>query len=182
MKTAVLLYSRDSRLIAAFTTEKEREWPVTGGLTAVSRSTRDDANVKQVEPFFGHWKWRGAAEVELKRDPLTGMDKVIEINPRVPAYLRFTERCGLDLAAIAVRLSLKEDVAPLEYPTYRVGTKYVNPGLLIRSAGWHVRRANVADTRGVLANLGIGVSYLKEMLRDPLPIVARVASGLRNDS
>jgi predicted ATP-grasp superfamily ATP-dependent carboligase len=81
----VLLYSRDSRLVAAFTTAKKRQWPTTGGLTVVSRSTRDEAIIEQVKPFFEHWKWKGPAEIEIKWDALTGVNKVIEINPRVPA-------------------------------------------------------------------------------------------------
>lgn len=179
MKTAVLLYSRDSRLIAAFTTAKKREWPTTGGLTVVSRSTRDEALVEQVKPFFEHWKWKGPAEVEIKRDAQTGVDKVIEINPRFPAYFRFADRCGLDFATLAVRLALGEDVRPLEYPAYRVGVTYVNPDLLIRSAAWHVRHAQKGALPGMLSDLSAGFGCVAGMLRDPAPVFGRILNGLR---
>lgn len=177
MNTAVLLYSRESRLVAAFTTMKKRQWPTTGGLTVVSRSTRDEAIVELVNPFFEHWKWRGPAEVEVKRDSRTGEQKVIEINPRFPAYFRFADRCGLDLATIAVRLALKEDIAPLDYPSYRVGVTYMNPRLLMKSAGWHVRRTGVAEVPRIVTELGAGFQCAVDMLRDPLPLLGRTLKG-----
>ncbi len=182
MKTVVLLYSRDSRLVAAFTTTKKRQWPTTGGLTVVGRSTRDEAIVELVRPFFEHWKWKGPAEVEIKRDARTGVHKVIEINPRFPAYFRFADRCGLDLATIAVRLALKEDVAPLDYPAYRVGVTYVNPGLLMKSAGWHVRRTGMAEVPRIITEFGAGFQCAVDMLRDPLPLLGRTLGDLKRRS
>jgi Predicted ATP-grasp enzyme len=75
MKTVVLLYSKRSRLVAAFTTRKKRQWPPAGGLTVISESTDDKAIVEQVRPFFDHWHWNGAAEVELKRDCISGVTR-----------------------------------------------------------------------------------------------------------
>jgi len=180
MKTALLLYSRDSVLVAALTTAKKRQWPTSGGLTVVSRSTRDDAIIEIVKPFFEHLKWRGPAEVEIKCDARTGVNKVIEINPRVPAYFRFAERCGLDLATIAVRLALNEDVMPLDYPAYRVGETYINPGLLMKSASWHLRRSGVAEVPRIITELGAGFQCAIDMFRDPLPLLGRVLYGLRS--
>jgi Predicted ATP-grasp enzyme len=156
MKTVVLLYSGSSQLVAAFTTRKKRQWPPTGGLTAVSKSTFDPSSVEQVKPFFEHWNWKGPAEVEMKLDSVTGVHKVVEINPWFPAYIRFTERCGLDLATTAVRLALSEDVRPFAYPSYKVGVTYVNPALLIRNAGWHLRRTNAAEVLGIAGEFGDG--------------------------
>ena len=92
-KTVVLLFSPQSRLIAAFTTRKIRQWPETGGITAVSRSTADEHLVKLVLPFFQKWRWCGVAEVELKCDIRNGQDKVIESTrdspgPAVPTRMR----------------------------------------------------------------------------------------------
>ncbi len=179
MKTVVLLYSGESRLIAALTTRKKRQWPPAGGLTVVSESTFDESIVEQVKPFFEHWKWRGPAEVEIKRDNLTGVHKVIEINPWFPAYVRFTEHCGLDLATTAVRLALKEDVRALEYPSYRLGVTYMNPALLTRSAGWQLRRKGMAGLPGIISDFSAGFRCATDMLRDPMPVIGRVLNQLR---
>src|SRR5262249_22104906 len=61
MKTVVVVFSSDSRLLTAFTTQKVREWPDTGGISAVSRSTADERLVNQVLPFFTKWHWCGPA-------------------------------------------------------------------------------------------------------------------------
>jgi predicted ATP-grasp superfamily ATP-dependent carboligase len=177
MKTVILLYSRESSLVAAFTTVKKREWPTTGGLTVVSRSTRDDAIVEQVKPFFEHWKWKGPAEVEIKRDARIGVDKVIEINPRFPSYFRFADRCGLDFATLAVRIASGEDVRPLNYPAYRVGETYLNPGLLIKSTEWHLRRTGMAEVPRIISDFGAGFGCFVDMMRDPAPILGRIFKG-----
>jgi predicted ATP-grasp superfamily ATP-dependent carboligase len=180
VKTAILLYSGESRLVAAFTAVKRRQWPTTGGLTVVSTSTRDEALVEQVKPFFQHWKWRGPAEVEFKHDARTGENKVIEINPRFPAYLRFAGHCGLDLPTIAVRIALDRDVRPLAYPSYRVGVTYVNPGLLIRTAAWHARHSGLAELPEIISQFGAGSQCAAGLLRDPIPVFGRILGGLIN--
>ncbi len=175
MKTVVLLFSRDTTLIAAFTTRKYREWPASGGLTVVSRSTDDPAIVSGVLPFFEKWNWQGAAEVELKHDEKTGEDKVIEINPRFPAYLRFASRCGLELPAIAVRLASGEVSEPMHYPAYKVGATYLNPGLFIKSAVLQFREREVSTFPLAISDLRAGLPCVLDMLRDPLPFLGRAA-------
>jgi predicted ATP-grasp superfamily ATP-dependent carboligase len=182
MKTALLLYSKQGRLITSFTTQKKRQWPPSGGLTVSSTSTDDDSIVRQVAPFFERWRWSGAAEVELKRDSVTGVDKVIEINPRFPAYLRFADRCGLDLASVAARAALDANIAPLDYPAYRVGVHYMNPGLMIKSAALHFRSFRGPELPGIIGECGAGLHCAVDMLRDPLPLFARYLGGLRSFS
>jgi predicted ATP-grasp superfamily ATP-dependent carboligase len=179
MKTVVVLFSQSSDLIAAFTTRKRRQWPATGGLTVVSHSTNDRDLVDQVLPFFRSTGWRGPAEVELKRDPRTGVDKVIEINPRFPAYLRFAAYCGLDLPTLAARLAMLAPEAPRSYPSYAVGRMYMNPGLLVKSAVWHARRRSPRELRKVIAEFGTGLPLVLEMLGDPYPFVGRALEDMR---
>jgi D-aspartate ligase len=157
MRTVVLLFDRQSELVAAFTTRKLRQWPPTGGLTVLSVSTADVRLIDSVLPFFRKWRWQGFAEVELKLDPRDGVAKVIEINPRVPAYLRFPIACGLPLGRLAAALAMQEPTAPLPFPSYSVGKKFVNPRLFVRSVGAELRTCPplastlyraVADLRG----------------------------------
>ena len=85
-------------------------------------------------PFFEKWKWRCAAEVELKLDARDGRYKVIEINPRFPGYLRFAWQCGLDLPMLAARIALGDEHAIADaLPRYRVGATYVAPTLFLRT-------------------------------------------------
>ena len=180
MATVVVLFDAASELVAAFTTRKIRQWPIEGGLTALSRSTADAELVRRVLPLFRRWRWRGAAEVELKRDPRDGLAKVIEVNPRFPAYLRFATACGLDLPGLALSLTLGERVGPVVYPGYEVGRLHCSPDAFARSLVRDLRRSRprsrvlrdaVRELPGVLKSLG-------PMALDPAPAVGRLVTQL----
>jgi predicted ATP-grasp superfamily ATP-dependent carboligase/predicted N-acyltransferase len=180
MKTVVVLFSRDSRLVAAFTTQKLRQWPPGGGLTAMSRSTNARDLVEEVLPFFEKWSWAGPAEVELKFDRRDGRHKLIEINPRFPAYLRFPLRCGLDLPALAVRLALGESVEPCPaVPGYAVGATYLDPGVFLRSAMSGLRRRGGPPLGTVARDLYRGLPGVLDMLADPVPLIGRALASMR---
>jgi len=183
MKSVVLLFSPQSRLIAAFTTRKIQQWPETGGLTAVGRSTADEHLVKLVLPFFEKWRWCGGAEVELKCDSRNGQDKVIEINPRFPGCLRFPLECGLGLAVMAVNPALDGQAVPdatfLNWPTlpsYTTGAKYHNPGLVLRVFLSKLRSGELrkAGFREGLRELLGAAAITPGLLRDPMPFLGRV--------
>jgi predicted ATP-grasp superfamily ATP-dependent carboligase len=177
MRTAVLLFDRHTELIAAFTTQKLRQWPPTGGVTALSRSTDEFQLVEQILPFFRKWRWKGAAEVEFKFDARDGNYKVIEINPRFPAYLRFAMACGLPFARLAAALALESgNVTPLPYPSYVVGRKFVNPGLFLRTTLADMHSTSVAASafsRAIADLAGTGQAFAG-MLKDPLPMMGRL--------
>jgi predicted ATP-grasp superfamily ATP-dependent carboligase len=176
MKTVVVVFSRDGQLVAAFTTQKALQWPASGGATAVSFSTADERLVKLVLPFFRKWRWRGPAEVELKTDARTGQDKVIEINPRFPGYLRFALECGLDLPALVTGVAAQGEVVPLVFPSYRVGMEYDNPLLIFKSflsfltSGSQRSGESLAGAREVMKALPVAF----RILSDPLSLLGRV--------
>jgi hypothetical protein len=177
MKTVMLLFDRDGAPAAAFTARKVRQWPQTGGATAVSRSTADAGLVDSVLPFFRAVGWRGAAEVELKHDARDGRDKVIEINPRFPGYARFPWHCGLDLPLLAARLALG-DAAPAVLPDYRTGETYVAPTLFARTVREDARTVGlVRSLRRAWADARGGGAIVRGMLADPLPLVVRMAAA-----
>lgn len=183
MRTVVILFDRHSELVAAFTTRKLRHYPPSGGLTALSVSTNEFNLVEQILPFFRKWQWRGAAEVELKFDSRDAQFKVIEINPRFPGYLRFPLVCGLPLARLAMALSLGDKtVHPLHFPSYRVGMKYVNPGLFLRSvlADFSSGLARSGALKRSILDLSGAAPMFADMLKDPLPMMGRLLLDVRN--
>lgn len=133
MRTAVLLFSPTTELLAAFTQQKLRQHPATGGLTIAGISTADLGLVELALPFFRSIRWAGPAEVEYKIDPRDGQPKIIEINPRFPGYLNFAHHCGLPLAALAAQAALPAPVPPRPYPGYRSGQRHVNPQLFLQA-------------------------------------------------
>ena len=182
MRTAIVLFDQSSELVAAFTTRKLRYWPTTGGLTALSVSTDEFHLVEQMLPFFRKWRWRGAAEVELKFDARDGAYKVIEINPRFPAYLRLPMICGLPLARLAVSLTMGNEVtSPVKFPSYTVGVKFLNPGLFLRTAlaEMHAAPAKISALGKAIADLDRTAPVVSSMLSDPLPMVGRLLLDMR---
>jgi len=177
MRTALLLFDRESRLAAAFTTRKIRQWPPTGGVTAASISTAERSVVDLALPFFAQWRWRGPAEVECKLDPRDGRWKVIEINGRFPGYARFAMLCGMPLGRLTARLALGGVAPPaFFFPDYAVGRKYVAPGVFLRTvfADWRTHRFKLTAIQQAAADAAGAGAHLRSMLSDPLPLVGRL--------
>jgi predicted ATP-grasp superfamily ATP-dependent carboligase len=182
MCTVTLVFSGTGRLAAAFTARKVRQWPPKGGVTACGTSTREQGLVDHVLPFFTKWRWRGPAEVELKRDERDGTFKVIEINPRFPGYLRLPSVCGVEMAVLAVRSALGyEPTRAVELSEYRGGVTYVAPTVFLRSVanqarvhGWF---AEIAQARAEAAG---SWPIMLGLLSDSLSIVARTFAPKRS--
>jgi predicted ATP-grasp superfamily ATP-dependent carboligase len=175
MRMVTLVHSGTGRLASAFTAQKLRQWPPKGGVTTCGTSTREQGLVDQILPFFTKWRWRGPAEVELKRDERDSSFKVIEINPRFPGYLRLPSACGVEMAVLAVRSVLgDEPTRAVELSEYRDGVTYIAPTVFLRSVvneacehGW---LAAITQARTEAAG---SWPVIRSLLSDPLPIVTR---------
>jgi predicted ATP-grasp superfamily ATP-dependent carboligase len=129
------MFDKAGKLAAYFTTQKFREWPVTGGNSILSISTNDRSLVDWVMPLFEKLHWRGPAEVEIKIDERDGKPQLIEINPRFSGYIGFAIECGVNFPQIACELALeKEPSIKREYPEYTVGMKYIHTSSYLRAA------------------------------------------------
>ena len=67
-------------------------------------------------------KWKGGMELELIRDS-KGELYVIEINPRIPAWVYLAVGAGQNLPEALVKLALGQDVKP--FKTYDVGKMFI---------------------------------------------------------
>lgn len=175
LRMALFLFGPDSRLVAAFTSRKLRQRPAEGGSATVSESTAEAILVEQMLPLFERWRWAGPAEVDFKQDERDGTFKVLEINPRLPGYLRFVDQCGLDLPPLAAMLALDPlAVSPLAFPAYDVGRRYVLPGPFLAGAAAELLRPGRRLGRLLeLAGDARGAS-LTGFLDDPLPWIGRL--------
>jgi predicted ATP-grasp superfamily ATP-dependent carboligase len=134
MHTVNLLFDRHSHLVAYFTTRKIRQWPNTGGISALSISTHDIELVEKVLPFFKKMRWKGLAEVELKIDDRDRRAKVIEINPRVWGYFGFPICCGVNFPLAYCHAAMGRPLLQHEIGSYRKGLKYLNPFAYLKAA------------------------------------------------
>lgn len=182
MRTINLLFDKKNRLAAYFTTKKLRQWPTTGGISALSISTNEWKLVKMVLPFFEKWKWQGPAEVELKIDARDNMPKLIEINPRFWGYIGFPAKCGVNFPMIACELALGATANDKEYPKYDVGVKYINPSAYIKAVTSDIFQSNskASSIARIVTDLkGRKVSNYVELSDFPV-IIAKILYELKH--
>ena len=67
-------------------------------------------------------KWRGGMEVELVKSNKNELF-IIEINPRIPAWVYLAVGAGQNLPEALIKLALGEEVKP--FSSYKVGTMFV---------------------------------------------------------
>lgn len=182
MRTVNLMFDKKSNLVAYFTTKKIRQWPTTGGISAISVSTNEWNLVEMVLPFFEKWQWQGHAEVEVKIDSRDNKAKLIEINPRFPGYIGFPIKCGVNFPMIACKLAQGENVQDKEYPHYPVGVKYINltaylkvvlSDIIYGKDKMHAISRVITDLKGKKVNNNIE-------LRDFKPIIGKILLELKS--
>jgi carbamoyl-phosphate synthase large subunit len=90
---------------------------------AWSGITLDDSRMLDLtRRIIGAMKWRGGMELELVKSHKNEY-YIIEINPRIPAWVYLAVGAGQNLPEALVRLALGEEVEP--YKTYEVGKMFV---------------------------------------------------------
>jgi predicted ATP-grasp superfamily ATP-dependent carboligase len=111
--------------------------------------------------------YRGVFAVEFKLDARDHLFKIIELNPRVWAYVSFATACGADVVEMAYRDALDLPVAPV--PSYRTGRCYLDPYPDLR-AGWRLIRAGQL-TPGRWLWSWVGATQAVACADDPVPAV-----------
>jgi len=97
-----------------YITDKGKAW---GGIS-ISDSKMMDIN----RNFIKKTKWRGGYELELMKSE-DGEFYLLEINPRMPAWIYLAVGVGQNIPEALVRLALGEEVEP--YKDYAVGKMFV---------------------------------------------------------
>lgn len=97
-----------------YITDKGKAW---GGVSVADRNMIDLTN-----HFISQTKWRGGFELELMKDK-HGDFYLLEINPRMPAWIYLAVGVGQNIPEALVRLALGENVEP--FSEYKVGKMFV---------------------------------------------------------
>lgn len=97
-----------------YITDKGKAW---GGISV------DDKEIfKLTNHFISSTKWRGAFELELLKDHNNEYN-LLEINPRMPAWIYLSVGVGQNIPKALVKLALGEKVEP--YKEYAVGKMFI---------------------------------------------------------
>jgi carbamoyl-phosphate synthase large subunit len=97
-----------------YITDKGKAW---GGITL-----GDDKLLNITKKLLRESKWRGGMELEMIKTN-AGKYYLIEINPRIPAWVYLAVGAGQNIPEALIKLANGEDVAP--YTTYAVGKMFI---------------------------------------------------------
>jgi carbamoyl-phosphate synthase large subunit len=97
-----------------YITDKGKAW---GGI-----SIGDKNMLELTEKFIGSTKWKGAFELELMKNEDNEF-VLLEINPRIPAWVYLAVGAGQNIPEALVNLALGKDVKPFE--NYTIGKMFI---------------------------------------------------------
>ena len=168
--------ARDGVCPQIFTSARKLMYPVSGGVTCISVSTRSEELKRIARSIVSALDWNGPIEMEFKLDARDGKFKLIEINPRFWASLDSAIRCGVNFPAIAVDLALGREVRPVNEHEYGARHKFLLGR--VPYAYWQLVRING------LGSIRDPQQYLRTTydidLRDPMPDLFTVLLLMRN--
>lgn len=101
----------NGKLIAHFLHKRIKEFPITGGPSAVAESYFDEKLYDYGKTLCDALNWNGPIMVEFKCDSQNGDYKLIEINPKLWGSLDLTIEAGVNIPETLIDLALygKED-------------------------------------------------------------------------
>ena len=97
-----------------YITDKGKAW---GGITI-----DDQSMLEMTRDFISKTKWRGGFELELMKDKNQDF-YLLEINPRMPAWIYLSAGAGQNIPEALVRLAIGDTPEP--YTSYEVGKMFV---------------------------------------------------------
>ena len=119
---------RHGQVRARFARQRLRMYPPKLGnssyMVSIPLAVVADA-CESLDRLLGELHFRGIFSAEFKRDPRDEACKLLEINARPWWYIGFAQACGVNVAAMAYRDALEQDIP--ELTDYRTGRGCVYP-------------------------------------------------------
>lgn len=97
-----------------FITDKGKAW---SGITL-----SDEEMIRITKNLIAKTKWRGGMELEMIKTN-TNEYYMIEINPRIPAWVYLAVGAGQNIPEALVKLAMRKDIRP--YESYQVGKMFI---------------------------------------------------------
>lgn len=104
---------KNGRVLCQFMHRRIKEYPITGGPSAVAQSFYDKNLESLGQKFVSSLHWTGVCMVEFKHDRKDGVYKLIEMNPKFWGSLILSIKSGVNFPLYAVKMALGEDFEPV---------------------------------------------------------------------
>lgn len=108
----------NGKLVAYFLHRRIKEFPITGGPSAVAESYFDERLYNHGKKLCDALKWHGPIMAEFKYDVEDNEYKLIEINPKLWGSLDLTIEAGVNVPEILVNLALNKKIENINEYSY----------------------------------------------------------------
>ncbi len=112
--------NQDSQVTHYTSAYKIRQWPNNFGASTYAKQSWIPEIHEICKPFLEGIKFKGFAEVELKRDEVTDEIYLIEVNVRTINFNEMLYKCGLNFPLIAY-LEMTDEIPPNKSVEYETG-------------------------------------------------------------
>jgi D-aspartate ligase len=161
--------------VADFAARRLRQLPVEFGTgTFVDVVSAPDV-IDLGRKFLASIKHHGLIEIEFKRDPRSGVLKLVDVNPRLWTWFGIAEAASVDYGPLLVDIALGLD--PSAHTSVRLGTAWM-----------YLPRDFVASVQMIVKGLLSPAAYIASLFKvkswalfsfeDPLPAVADIPFGM----
>lgn len=159
-------------LKAMFMHERIKEYPITGGPSAVAKAYYDENLIEQGLNLLKALNWHGVAMVEFKKDFRDGKFKLMEINPKLWGSLDLTIAAGVDIPYLMVLQAMDVDFEPITNYKRDVVYRWIFPDeFLATMADFAIDRlfSFFKKKENEITNIDIN---------DPLPVLIQFLRGV----
>jgi predicted ATP-grasp superfamily ATP-dependent carboligase len=167
---------RQGRAVATYCGRKWRIEPPHAGSGCYVESTLLPELEKLAVDILTRIGYRGIANLNFKRDSVTGEFKLMEINPRVSQWNILPTRCGVNLAWIAYLDACS--LPPQAMPERRVGVFYLNARTDLRALRIYRREGLWPLTRWLPTVLRRGTVHQLAQWNDLRPALHVLTRGM----
>ena len=154
--------------------EKTRFYPLNGGSSCCNITIENNELIAICTKVLAYIGWVGFADFDLIQDPVDGLYKIMEINPRIPACIRTSFVSGVDFAEIIADYTLTGKVKKYKY----------QPGKTLRYFGldllWLLKSKQSFFKKIAWFNLfGRGIYYQDASFIDPVPFFSGTLQNIK---
>lgn len=171
--TACILLDESQEVVASFSYERRKEYPLSGGPTVVGVSTDDTAVKSHARELLQEASWHGVAEVEFILDE-TGTPRLLEVNPRFWTPLQLAISSGVDFPYLIWKLANGDSPQVTDYDagvTYR----WLLPNEILWALETSEPKQGVSD---LIEGVRTDGCYTVLSANDPIPVVGTVVQSL----
>ncbi len=171
---SVAAYVHDGEIIASMTARRTRQYPIDYGLGSSFVEAREIPDILgDARKLLAYMRLTGMVEVEFKRDPRNGVNKLLDINVRPWGWHTLTIACGLDFPYMqycdTLGLPMPDATPHYDYRWLRVVTDI--------PAGLQETRAGLTTPLAYLRTLVAGKTTFSVFdWRDPIPALMDAGS------